>query len=414
MAFKLKWVGVERMQVTFAELDKKIEEFKKQGLHEIEKNSSLSAWASGAFSIDNSKMRAENDGLKTLYVYTPENGFAIYWACKTTTTKVKAQQLHVGSLIKAKFQEIEGKRMRDIFGTVSSDDYRRLIPKPVYYIDKRFTFMNVSKVKVIDVTSMYPWASMGDMPTIKGAKTLNGCVAPSSDFPFAFYLKSGHVAEYKRFDTHDYEDFKKIPKNLAQFLLVETSTSGHLIQKYKSIPDSDEITVLMPKAKKQLTNTFLYFYDLKNAAAKDSDDYNLAKFVMNAGIGCLHRNPAKHGLNEMPDYYHIAAIIKGRANAKIIETYKQILDNGNLPLQIIVDSVIYIEGNADNLGIKDKKLGEFKIEYSNVNYRSNGLLNRYVLFDKNDNLLKITLSGYENGIEKIKRPEDIDEYVKER
>ena len=57
-------------------------------------------------------------------------------------------------------------------------------------------------------------------------------------------------------------------------------------------------------------------------------------------------------------------------------------------------------------------MGEFKIEYEDVTYRSNGVLNRYVISD-GEKLLKVVLSGYEHGIDLIKKLEDIDLYNKE-
>lgn len=415
MSFKVSWTGVRRTQLTYEEFDLKIEELKARGLvYKIKPSSNIKDWAEGVFSIDKRKLRKDSkdplkrEGMETIYSYDAKGDFEIFWACKGSAEEVKAQQLHAGSKIREKFQELEGKRMRDVFGTVSSKDYRNLVPKPCYFIDNNFMLDNIEGTKVIDITSMYPWAATGKMPTTKGMKTIQGRVSPSEEFPFAFYLKSNHVAEYQRFDTHDYME---LDRDFRNFLVSETR-KGKVRAKYNWVEDKDEVTVLMKAADKELTDTFLYFYDLKAKSKKDSEDYLLSKFVMNAGIGTFHKNPEKRGKQEMNDYYHLAAIVKGRANQKIIDTFKQIREQGNIVLQVIVDGIIYLPLEKDNLGIKEKVLGEFKIEYEDVIYRSNGLLNRYVISD-GEKLLKVVLSGYEHGVDLIRKIEDIDLYNKE-
>ena len=255
---------------------------------------------------------------------------------------------------------------------------------------------------------MYPWAATGRMPTTKGMKTVQGRAFPSEEYPFAFYLKSNHVAEYQRFDTHDYLKLDRDFRNYMNYV----TRNGKMKHKYNEVEDKDEVTVLMKAADKELTDTFLYFYHLKEKSKKDTEDYRLAKFIMNAGIGTFHKNPDKRGKEEINDYYHIAAIVKGRANQKIIDTFNQIREQGNIVLQVIVDGIIYLPLEQDNIGIDKKVLGEFKIEYEDVIYRSNGVLNRYVISD-GEKLLKVVLSGYEHGIDLIKKLEDIDLYNKE-
>lgn len=415
MSFKICWTGVRRTQLTYEEFDLKIEELKARGLVEkIKPSSNIKDWSEGVFSIDRRKLRRDSknpskrEGMETIYSYDPKGDWEIFWASKGSAAEVKQQQLHAGSKIRAKFQELEGKRMRDVFGTVSSKEYRRLVPKPCYFIDNNFMLENIEGTKVIDITSMYPWAATGKMPTTKDMKTVKGRAFPTEEYPFAFYLKSNHVAEYQRFDTHDY---MKLDRDLRNMMITETR-NGKVRAKYEFIEDKDEVTVLMKAADKELTNTFLYFYDLKAKSKKDSEDYLLAKFVMNAGIGTFHKNPDKRGKEAINDYYHIAAIVKGRANQKIIDTFNQIREEGNIVLQVIVDGIIYLPLEKDNVGIRNKVLGEFKIEYEDVIYRSNGLLNRYVISD-GDKLLKVVLSGYEHGIDLIKKMDDIDLYNKE-
>ena len=415
MSFKGFWTGVRRTQLTYEEFDLKIEELKARGLvYKAKTTSKVKDWVEGVFSLDKRQLTRDSidpskrEGREVIYSYDPNGDWEIFWACKKSKGEVKEQEIHAGSVIKSKFQELEGSRMRDVFGTVSSKEFRNLVPKPCYFIDNNFMLENIEGTKVIDITSMYPWAATGRMPTTKGMKTVQGRAFPSEEYPFAFYLKSNHVAEYQRFDTHDYLKLDRDFRNYMNYV----TRNGKMKHKYNEVDDKDEVTVLMKAADKELTDTFLYFYHLKEKSKKDTEDYRLAKFIMNAGIGTFHKNPDKRGKQEINDYYHIAAIVKGRANQKIIDTFNQIREQGNIVLQVIVDGIIYLPLEKDNIGIDKKVLGEFKIEYEDVIYRSNGILNRYVISD-GEKLLKVVLSGYEHGIDLIKKLEDIDLYNKE-
>ena len=94
----------------------------------------------------------------------------------------------------------------------------------------------------------------------------------------------------------------------------------------------------------------------------------------------------------------------------MIETFNQIKEEGNIPLQVVVDGISYIELEKDNIGTKEKILGEFNIEAENAIYRSNGILNRYVIADNNLNIIKQRVSGYDVKLDSIY---DIDKYNKD-
>lgn len=55
-----------------------------------------------------------------------------------------------------------------------------------------------------DIKSAWPSMLRGPLPDATTAKEVSGRVAPTAEFPFAFYVKSGHTAEYSKFDTRDF------------------------------------------------------------------------------------------------------------------------------------------------------------------------------------------------------------------
>ena len=418
---KVRWSGIPRKQVTYKEFDEIIESLRAKGYKEIEKSLEEEDWLDrenhiGVFSIDKGSLTVfggkkgqQKQGLKVCYLSPYDSLPSVIWACKETVDEIKVQEIKASKRFHERFTELTGKQMRYVFGVVDSERYQNLVPKPAYYLNEEFTFENVEDVKMIDITSMYPWACSGRMPTVKGMKVVEGRVKPSAEFPFAFYLVSNHVAEYERFDTHDYFDQRKVPSELRDMLVTKLE-NGKKKLRYEMIEDEAEVTVLMPVASEELTSTFNSFYEEKAAAKKDSIEYNEAKFIMNAAIGTFHKNPKKRGKEQANDYYHIAAIAKGRANQRIIDTFNQIIEAGNIPLQVIVDGIIYIQQFKDSIGIVGKKLGEFNIEAEGAVYRSNGKLNRYVVADKEGKIIKAVVSGYEGAAEKIKALEDIDIY----
>lgn len=419
---KIRWSNSNRIQLTFEQMDDLINDFRDRGVKELDGPSSRAKdWIDyednkGVYSVNNRKLRVNNsdpnkrEGMQEVYFCNEKQDRIVYWAAKRTDSEVEAQKIKAGSLIRNKFEELTGKRMRDVFGVTSYLQFGEIVPKPAYYLNKEFTGVNVEDVKLIDVTSMYPAAIQGKLPTVKDYKRINGRVAPTAEYPFAYYLNSHHCAEFNRFDTHNYFT-AKTPRELRDYLTV-VHHSKKATPKYINIPDEKEVTILMKAANEEMSDTFKYFYHQKEQAKKGSYEYDEAKVIMVKGIGTLHLNPEKQSkkITDLNCYYHIAAIVKGRANQKIIEEFKAIQEEGNLPLQVVVDSIIYLQLNKDNRGIKEKKLGTFNIEYEDCTYRCNGNINRYAL-EKDGIIVKAVVSGYKDAAKAVRKLIDIDKYV---
>ena len=104
-------------------------------------------------------------------------------------------------------------------------------------------------------------------------------------------------------------------------------------------------------------------------------------------------------------YYHVCAIILGRANAKLLSMYDSIHKDGEKVITMIVDSIVYAGNKV--YGIKEKKLGQFHQDYTNCHFLSADAVNRYVIWDETG-IKKCVVGGIENPT--INQPKDILNY----
>lgn len=263
---------------------------------------------------------------------------------KVGVAKIDSEQYHksINALanIKSKFKELTNKTFKQCFGTVEGN-LERCVPKQLYWSKSKPYLGNVSS---IDFSSHYPASLCGILPDSHSAIIKKGTVKPTAEYPFAFYIKSGHMAIYKELDTHNWlfnqnlklEDLFRLktikkPDNIKVF----DDTFKQYIK-----PDEDE-TILMKASAYTLKDVYQHFYDLRKV------DPN-AKLALNASIGQMHRK-----IYNRDKYAHLAAIAIARANQKILDLLTKI--NFEDIIQIQVDGILY-KGNQQ-YGIFDKYLG---------------------------------------------------------
>ena len=123
---------------------------------------------------------------------------------------------------------------------------------------------------------------------------------------------------------------------------------------------------------------------------------------MNAFIGYCHPKTNR------PSYrlYHIAAICIGRANQKMIETAEKI-GISNI-LQIIVDGIIYYDDNntCHTYNKDEKDIGRLIKEIDKANFKMIGT-NQYIFIDNDDNVINVTASGFNSGVDNTKSFDDM-------
>lgn len=269
--------------------------------------------------------------------------------------------------VKDQFKEQFGVTFRNAFGTVDKD-FLRCVPSQFYYKGK-YTGV-IDNVSSVDFCSHYPACMCGRLPNSNAKLVYNGTVKPNEEYPFAFYIKSGHCAEYGVFDTHDWlnsdyalELFKKHKK---------MKNWDEQYDKHLTMNENDDITILMKASAYELTNIYEKNYELRKV------DEN-AKLIMNSSIGAMHTMIYKDN-----KYAHLSCIGIARATQKILDVANKI--GKYFIIQIVVDGIIY-KGN-EVLGVYDKKLGLLEQEYAQKTIFYDGV-GRYIVSElKSPNLVE--------------------------
>ena len=257
----------------------------------------------------------------------------------------------------SKFKELKDTTLYKAFGTVE-EEFKRCVPKQFYYINNDYLHKEVI-ASSIDGCSQYPSNMCGRLPDSHTMITINGRVEPNEEYPFAFY-KSGHVAEYRVFDTHNWR-FSPYFDQLFRFV-----KDWPIL----NLRDSEEVTYLMKASDYQLNDVWEYFYNRRKT------DQN-AKLVMNSAIGMMHTEKYKSY-----KYAHLVAIAIARGNQKILNMCERI-GNKNI-LHICVDGIIYLGDKI--FGVDYKGLGVFNQEFNNCNFLMSSM-NKYIAM-KDGNCIK--------------------------
>ena len=287
-------------------------------------------------------------------------------------------------IFEQKFTELNNTTLRRAFGFVDKS-LKRCIPKQFYYINNRFVGKRV-KASSIDASSQYPSGCLGRLPDVHTAIRLKGRVAPSEEYPFAFYA-SGHCAEYKVFDTHNW-----LASRYA-FNLFRLGANDEY--RLRTLKDEDDETILMKASKYTMDSTWNYFYDIKNTYKKDTEEYKTSKLIMNKTIGCWHRkDKSKKRIMSYDDHgsyqlAHVVAIAIARGNQKILDMIDKIGEF--FVIHVCVDGIIYLGDRK--FGIDESELGIFSQEFINADFEMAGM---NVYCAKSDNkCIKFKHGGYD-------------------
>lgn len=310
-----------------------------------------------------------------LYVYLKEDGkYMIYTTNTFDNHKNDGELKNDGrtaiGLLHDKFREFNHCEFKSAFGYVD-ENFKRCIPKQFVYINEKCKGKIIDHVSSIDGCSQYPSNLMGLLPDAHGSLIIEGRAKPTSEYPFAFYVKSGHCAQYKVFDTHDWIDS---PYQLQLFRW-EPKESW----KFECVPDDKELTILMKASKYNFSREINYFYERRK-----EDPY--AKLVMNASIGMMHTKA--YSRYKMA---HIVAIAIARANNSIRLRAERI---GKLRiLHICVDGIIY--KGSDIQGLDCKGLGVYHQEFRDCTFRMINP-NAYIVM-KGDQLVKLKHGAFDHN-----------------
>lgn len=324
------------------------------------------------------------------YIYVRENGeLAIYATNAIDDAKNTGEMVNEGlksfKAVSEMFMESNGMGIQKAFGEVPAE-FKRCVPKQFYYINKGMRKKIIFHVSAIDFCSQYPSNLCGKMPDAHTAVYVPGTLPPSREYPFAFYLKSGHVAEYGMFDTHDwvgsYYQF-----DLFRSMRVDDGTAFK-----PNVPEEEDVTVLMKASDFTFDDIMEYYY-----SKRKTDE--TAKLVMNSFIGYLHRRSNKD--YEKTPFAHIAAIAIARSNEKMRHMAEDVIRSIRV-LHICVDGCIYM--GTDEQGCHEKALGNCFQEFTDCDFRMIGT-NAYVAF-RDPFLVKMKHGGYDTYMDGTPITED--------
>lgn len=191
-----------------------------------------------------------------------------------------------------------------------------------------------------DVSSAFPFQASKSLPTLHDHKKVSGYAAPTEEYPFVFYIKSGHMAIYNELDTRKWEG--------NQYYTMQWEQNN-----YAKVPDCNEISIMCKASEYSLADTMKFFYDHRNSHKEN-------KMIMNATIGFFHRNGD-------PQLSHLAAVIIARSNQRMLTACNNLLDNGSNVLYIATDSIVW-NGNYSDIAVDEKGFGNFTYEGKDIEF----------------------------------------------
>lgn len=334
-----------------------------------------------------------------IYCYI-DGKYFIYKSHRFGKTINKKSENNPYDLVVERFKErteLGLESMYNAFGTVPYE-YRKCVPTPLCYYNPLYLsnspdFLNIIyDVGSIDGCSQYPTALCDLLPDAKKSIKVEGTVKPTEEYPFAFYLKSGHVAVYNEFDSHSWENH----------------TWGKIIYRHKteSIKEEEDITVLMKASLYNFKEEMEYFFNIKEEYPKDSIEREDAKLVMNAFIGNMWMSN-ESSYRRRP-YAHIVAVAQARALQRMLNQLDRIhfMD----VVHICVDGIIYA-GNSHygELGVKERKLGNFEQEFTGAEMVLRQY-NTYIVKSYDGNVLKSKHGSYDTFSDGSLITEDLSDY----
>ena len=329
-----------------------------------------------------------------LYTFNHYDGYQVYTTNPDDDSKNFRTHQERGKnafqMVELKFKEIHnGMTIRKAYG-YSPEEVKRCIPKSFYYTNDMYMQQLLPIVSVCDFCSQYPSCGCGILPDWNERIELSGTASPTEEYPFAFYLKSGHIAEYGRFDSHEWLD--------SFYYKALFRWEAKDIDKFRpDVKPEEDLTILCKASKYKMDDIWKFYYDLRN---KDSK----AKLVMNATIGFMHLKSYKER-----KLAHLAAVIIARANDRMRKLAERI--GHNKVCHIVIDGIIYLGDHV--YGTKTKALNNLYQEHTDVEcfIRS---ANAYIIQDHDGNIIEIkhgafdaTADGEEITIENTKNYMDI-------
>ena len=256
--------------------------------------------------------------------------------------------------VNRRFKQAYNKSIEEVF---SGNQYKELykeikncIPSPVNFCDELAMGKILNGVSSADISSAYPYQLSQDMPTLHGCIFQPGRIKPDEQYPFAFYIKSHHMAIYNEFDTSEF----------AQYHYIYPSYYDSLAkwQPDDNIKEDEEITILCKRSDYSFEEIVKKLYNGRNKHPKYKDYLNLC-----TGYFALNKNPILS---------HLLAVIRARHAMRMFKLYDLLFEEGMTPIMICTDAIIW-QGGKSKYSTDIKKLGAFVNKFENAEIAVGGV-----------------------------------------
>ena len=355
----------EKKQISWDTWNEIVDELKKNGreVPDVLGSRTLrSIWAvSKSYKFD------DNTKDPTLYVNEVINGkqqFSVYFTYLDAdkANRPKGAGSAGFNLIKKYFLEEYDIAAENVFGELQVKDGKTVFDKCVNRVKYAIYFRRSARGTILnnlykaDISSAWPSEICDDLPDIDNFLDVPGRVLPSEEYPIAYYVNSGHIAEYNKYDTHDWLNNQWYKDIEYQSKTNFKPHEGHeKWETFERIPDNEERTLLFGISKYSLRRPIERIY----AEKEDKSDIFTsmwAKAMLNAFIGFMRSNE----YNKYHYMGHISALAYARATNRMITMAETLTKEGNCPIYMAIDSIIWV-GKKSSL-TSEKKLGAFVSE----------------------------------------------------
>ena len=381
--FYINWMKDAKIfNISTSEFAEKCQLFKKNGKEKEGSKTVKSEWFEAAKETGEAYMNERVGNYLRLLTFSFENGWVVFSTNTFDESKNEKKEYKptvAFSKFRSEFAKMHESKDANFFSRTfgsTPEAFFLAIMKPIYYFN---SFFEGKKIKCgsIDRSSAYPADACGCLPDAKTAIIIEGYAEPSEEYPFAFYMKSGHVAEFGKFNSREWLDLP-LELNIFKFKDGRDKPSYY-------IPKEEDETVLMKPAKYKLDDLWEKYYDRKENS-KSEAERAFAKSVLVSIIGCWHMKNTMRGYQYK--YAHLAAIVIARANFECIQKMKEI--GFSRCVHVIVDGICY--AGEDEHGIYEKKLGKWKNEAVGADGYFKGT--NYYMIKKEKEVIKARHSGY--------------------
>lgn len=408
----INWQFIDSVFLTVEQYNSLIDKLRNKGLTRIPTNGKRLITGinklRGHYFLSNPNIFGSAKNQLMLYVADPDDGYGVYcvptFKEKSMYGKMELQSTDEISerkygyaayeFINQEFKNDFGVRLDSIYS--NKQNFKELYWKikkcvfsPINYITNKELLKNIVLTDCFksDESSSYPAKLVKDLPTLYGCEVYSGRVEPTEEFPFAFYVNSGHLKIYGELDSREFNN-KFYPS------YNDEKSSWHHDD---NLPEELDQTILCKKCIYNMSKTINRLYE----GRKENPQY---KDYMNMCIGYFHTTQPRTG----PICSHLASVVMARCIKSMIERAEHIEKEGNSVLLINTDAVCWM-GKQSTISVpKEKKsLGAFVVEHENCEMIISGV-KKYQIKDGNN--VKTVCSGLKDEIKAMMKFGDIINY----